>query len=237
MKKYIIFALILLCICGAAAVYAIRGIVSEKNHIDTAEKVSAVFSNLSPSKEVEALSKDTDKEDILLSFKARLEQMQAVNPDVCGWIYIPETHIDYPLLQGRDNSYYLTHGADKSPSPAGAVFLDSGGFSENTLIYGHNMGRSSNVIFHDITNLSDKAWFEKVKQGYIITKDDVITLDFFAYALTKAETPFYSNKPDFEYIKNNAVYYREATGNKTVTLSTCAYDYDGARAVLVGVWR
>ena len=237
MNKKLILPIILLVVCIGGIVYAAMGIVKETSEIKKAETVSSVFSEFSPS---EALFCDETESgaallSVLDSFRPKLEAMQAQNSDIIGWIYIPQTHIDYPLLQGSDNKFYLTHGADKRKSAAGCVFVDKNGFAENTIIYGHNMGRSSNVIFHDITNFSDKAWFEKARYGYIITADSVTEINFFAYALTKPETQFYSSVPDLEYIKNNSMHYRDIySGGDVITLSTCAYDYKNARALLIG---
>lgn len=233
--KIIVPVLLAVCICGI--VYAALGIISETREVKTAEAVSSVFSEYSPAQSIPR--DDTESGDAFIKtlerFRPALKTMQAQNSDIIGWIYIPQTNIDYPLLQGSDNKYYLTHGADKTYSAAGSVFVDKNGFAQNTVIYGHNMGRSSNVIFHDITNFSDKAWFEKVKHGYIVTNDNIRRIDFFAYALTKPGTPFYSSIPDLDNIKNNSLYYRDIdTDGNIVTLSTCAYDYKNARAVLVG---
>ncbi|GEM_PF-2179314 len=237
-KKFIIpVGLLVICILGI--VYALFGIYRETREVENAEIVSSVFSEYSPAQELQASSDKAENDTALKAigdeFRPKLEEMQAQNSDIIGWIYIPQTHINYPLLQGKDNEFYLTHGADGSKSAAGAVFIDSNGFAENTVIYGHNMGRASNVIFHDVTNMSDKAWFEKAAFGYIITKDRVFRLNFFAYALTTSGTPFYSSTPDLEYIKQNSLHFRDTySGGKTITLSTCAYDYENARAVLVG---
>lgn len=232
LKIFIIILLFALCLCGI--VYALYGIFTETREVETAETVSAVFTEFSPADTIEKTESGSALDAVIDEFRPKLTAMQEKNSDIIGWIYIPQTHINYPLLQGSDNKYYLTHGADKSRSAAGSVFIDQNGFAENTVIYGHNMGRSSNVIFHDITNFSDKAWFEKARFGYIITKDEVIRIDFFAYALTRPETQFYANIPDIEFIKNNAMYCREYSGGRVFTLSTCAYDYKNARAVLIG---
>lgn len=73
--------------------------------------------------------------------------LQQVNPEIWGWLEFPALEISYPLVQGRDNEYYLDHLYDGSPGEAGAVFLDASGDPELgdtlTLLYGHNMGDGS----------------------------------------------------------------------------------------------
>ncbi|MBR5047327.1 MAG: class B sortase, partial [Eubacterium sp.] len=71
------------------------------------------------------------------------ESLQKRNPDIVAWIHIPDTTIDYPVVQGSDNAYYLNHTAAGQENSSGAIFLDAGcdtAFSgDNYIIYGHNM--------------------------------------------------------------------------------------------------
>ena len=72
------------------------------------------------------------------------EELEAVNPDIYAWIYIPNTNIDYPVLQrSGDNDYYLEHNLDGSRGKPGCIYtedLNSKEFTDyNTVIYGHNM--------------------------------------------------------------------------------------------------
>jgi sortase B len=233
MKKTIIFLIILFLICLGVAGFALYKIHTESVEVSKAEELSRQYEEYSPA---EYFTSGTDYSSIYNSFMPSLTAMQEINPQVTGWLYIPVTHIDYPLLQGDDNSYYLTHTVNKEYSVAGSIFTDKRGFGkngQNTVIYGHNMGRSSDIMFHDITNFVDPAWFEKVQTGYIITKDGIIELNIFAYSLTKPQTEYYYDDVTVDFIKQNAVNYREPKTNGSIyTLSTCAYDYKEARAVL-----
>lgn len=78
-----------------------------------------------------------------------LPALQQVNSDVIGWIAIPGTEISYPLVQGADNDYYLTHTWNQNSSAVGAIFMDcrcSADFSGfNTIVYGHRMNNGSMV--------------------------------------------------------------------------------------------
>ncbi|MGN0611468.1 MAG: class B sortase, partial [Ruminiclostridium sp.] len=79
--------------------------------------------------------------EILPSFKKLLE----INPDTVGYIKIEGTQIDYPVVKGKDNDYYLTHDFYKEPSKSGSVMMDvnckvtADGNSGNLVLYGHNM--------------------------------------------------------------------------------------------------
>ncbi|MCD8130849.1 MAG: class B sortase [Lachnospiraceae bacterium] len=71
------------------------------------------------------------------------EYLTSINGDVIGWIQIPGTAVNYPIVQGTDNEYYLTHLYTGDANSSGAIFLDAGtelGFQDrNAIIFGHNM--------------------------------------------------------------------------------------------------
>ena len=66
------------------------------------------------------------------------EALKKVNEDVIGWIYCEDTVIDYPVLRGGDNDYYLHHAYDRKSSISGSIFVDTNnrpGFADsNTVI-------------------------------------------------------------------------------------------------------
>lgn len=230
MKK-IALLVVLLVICVAVGIFGLYKIYSEKTEVIQAESLAAEYAEYSPAEDFD----DTKPyDDIFNNFSKRLKQLKKINDNIVGWIYIPYTNIDYPVVKGEDNSYYLTHTPDGSYSAAGSVFVDYRGFSEgNTIIYGHNMGRSSSIMFHDITNFSQNDFFNNVKCGYLIRDNDILRLDIFAYSLTKPLSGFYDDNVEFDFIKENSVNYREPEAKGTMyTLSTCAYDFKDARAVL-----
>ena len=77
----------------------------------------------------------------------KLEELQKENSDIVGWLEIEDSNINYPVLQGTDNSFYMTHNYKKQYSKNGSLFLDKDYdwsiSSTNLLIYGHN-NRGSN---------------------------------------------------------------------------------------------
>ena len=89
-------------------------------------------------------------------------QMQNLNQnyaDSIGWIYIPDTHINYPVMQSEDNDFYLHHASDGSYLYAGSIFLDyrcNADFSSiSNILYGHNMSNRS--MFADVINFGSLA--------------------------------------------------------------------------------
>lgn len=97
--------------------------------------------------------------------------LQQVNPEVIGWIYIPDTNISYPLVQGADNEYYLNHTWRKTSSSVGAIFLDernSKDFSDfNTIIYGHRM--RNNSMFGTLNQYKNADFWANHPYVYIST--------------------------------------------------------------------
>lgn len=90
-----------------------------------------------------------------------------MNPDTVGWITVPNTKVDYPVVQGDDNAYYLDTGFDHKPYRAGAVFMDYRNVfgydeeeqSENIVIYGHNM--ANNTMFGSLRRYrQDYTYYE-----------------------------------------------------------------------------
>ena len=81
----------------------------------------------------------SDGKQTVVDFKA----LKKINQEIVAWIRIPDTSIDYPVVQGNDDSYYLTHTFKKTEHVAGAIFLDSDNnadFSDDkNIIYGHNI--------------------------------------------------------------------------------------------------
>ena len=90
-------------------------------------------------KKAETDGKKADICPITVDFDA----LQEINEDVVGWIYIPGTEVNYPVVQGDDNEYYLHRTFEKKDNFTGAIFLDylcqPDFSSDNTILYGHNM--------------------------------------------------------------------------------------------------
>ena len=97
----------------------------------------------------------------------------AVNPDVVGWIYIPDTEINHVIVQGADNEYYLHHGPDKSDNRSGSIFMDAsnnGTFDGmNTVLFGHRMNNGS--MFAGLHAFEDKEFLQSHPYVYIYTPD------------------------------------------------------------------
>jgi len=168
--------------------------------------------------------------------------LQAKYPDVAGWLTIPGTKIDYPFVWYEDNDYYLRRDLNGDYALAGTLFLDfrceKDFTSPNTIIYGHHMKNGS--MFGTLKSFADKAFFDANTQGTIYLPRETLTLEFFAYMVVKAtDQEIYSVEPSenwLGYVRQNARQFRDiglADADQIITLSTCSYEFDNARMVLL----
>lgn len=110
-----------------------------------------------------------------------------MNPDVCGWLTLDHTKIDYPVVQGTDNFEYLEKDVLGNPSVAGSIFLDAKSdrnFHDfYTVIMGHHMqGRK---MFGDIDLYTDASFFEKNTTGTLYVEGRILKLE--TVAILKAD--------------------------------------------------
>jgi len=171
--------------------------------------------------------------------------LRAKYPDAIGWMTVPGTNIDYPFVQSKDNDFYLRRDINGNYAVAGTIFMDhrceKGFASRNTILYGHHMKNGS--MFGTLKSFADKAFFDENKQSTIYLPYETLTLEFFAYLVIDptTETNIYNtelNGSYFDYVKQNARHYRDidlSDDDRIVTLSTCAYEFENARMVLLAV--
>lgn len=160
--------------------------------------------------------------------------LQEINPEVIGWIYIPGTEIDYPLLHTQDNETYLHTAWDGTSNVAGSIFLEtkcSPDFTAfNTIVYGHNMRNGS--MFAALKNYQDHTYYLEHPCIYIVTNTQIYRYEIFsAYeASVVSDTYRLSFKSDTQ--KQTALqYYLESSvldlelspteDDFILTLSTC----------------
>ena len=91
------------------------------------------------------------------------KELKAQNPNLIGWLKIDGTDVNYPVMQSKDNSYYLTHSFDGKNSTAGALFMDyrsdAVNPTTNTIIYGHNMNNGS--MFGGLKKFLSEKYFNQ----------------------------------------------------------------------------
>ena len=184
----------------------------------------------------------------------KLEELQKNNSDIVAWIEIEGTEINYPVLQGKDNSYYMTHDYQKKYSSNGSVFLDKDYSwdipSTNLLIYGHNM--NNNTMFQDLLSYQKESFYKEHPNIRFTTKNEDVYFEIIAVFKSRVYYKSEQNVFRYYYFVNDkgekdyndfvlnakraslydtgkTAYYR----NILMTLSTCSYYTEDGRFVVV----
>jgi len=164
-----------------------------------------------------------------------------INEDIAGWLFIPNTRIDYPLVQAADNSFYLDKDVYKNYAKAGSLFIDYRCDQQltafNTIFYGHNMKNGS--MFTDLRYFADYFFFSTNPQGILALKDSTYRMQPFAYLIADAADPVIYNPNAerglfLEHAQSIAAIYSEPSEEFNIaTLSTCVSAGSGLRIVVL----
>ena len=201
----------------------------------------------------EVVEEETEEEEALLTEVNLIKQLgievpkknldwkklHAINPDIYAWIYIPNTEVEYPIVQHpSEDEYYLNRNLDGSFGKPGCIFTQHYNHKDfldlNTVVYGHNM--KSGRMFRSIHQFEDKKFFEENPYIYVYTEDRVLIYEVFAAYLS--DDSHILNTNDLTTTEGYAHYlekvYRESKSgnvrdditvtamNRILTLSTCA---------------
>lgn len=143
-----------------------------------------------------------------------------------AWLSIDGTNINYPVMQGTNNEWYLTHDYSGQNALAGSIFLDyrnGADFSDAvSVIYGHRM--SGNLMFSDVAKFADEHFFSSHRRGNLKTRDGEYELEVFEYLVLSSDAKIYSEL--------DAGSLDLGAGNYLV-LSTCDRESRGKRDVLI----
>lgn len=163
-------------------------------------------------------------------------ELEDINSDVCGWIQVNGTNINYPFVQTNNNDYYLTHSFYKDYNEAGWVFLDYRNniqsLHQNTIIYAHS--RIDTTMFGSLKKLLNSNWYND-KDNHIIklsTKNQNTLWQVFSVYHIPTTSDYL--KVDFDspeqfsnfakMLQDRSVYsFNTSVGgnDKILTLSTC----------------
>ena len=153
-----------------------------------------------------------------------------LNKDTVGWIIVKGTNINYPIVQGKDNNYYLNHDYYKDLNSAGWLFMDSNNKldDQNIVIYGHH--RQDGIMFGDIDKLFKKKYYDNNdgKILLIVNDQEIYYQIFSVYEASSDDYYNSSNFKDFkkaikEFEKRSEIDFDEKLDNveQILTLSTC----------------
>lgn len=169
------------------------------------------------------------------------------NADTVGWINVPSTNINYPVVQTNDNDYYLTHAFDKSYNGAGWIYADYRNnmvdFDANTIIYGHS--RVEGTMFGTLKSALSDNWFNNKDNHVIRFSTPYKNTMWQVYSVYKTSidfdyliTQFSSEDSYARYLddtKSRSTHIFSAKPNvkdKIITISTCANNIENERIVL-----
>lgn len=170
------------------------------------------------------------------SFSADFSELKKINEDVVGWIVIEGTQVNYPIVQGKNNSFYLNHSYDKKWSGFGSIFMDykaSSNFSDyNTFIYGHHTKDGS--MFGEIYKYMDESFYKEHPFFYLYTPNKNYKVEVFSSYVDKSNSDSY--KDQFSSKENYKDYINYITGksnydteieidfnkDKIITLYSCS---------------
>lgn len=182
------------------------------------------------------------------------ESLWEINPEIYAWIRIPDTNIDYPILQhaDEDQSYYLTRDIYCNTTSEGSIYTEyynSKSFMDpNTILYGHNMKNGS--MFHNVRYFAKQDYFDEHQELYIYLPDSILKYEIIAcYEYDDrhllASFDFWDEKIYAEYLKEimnprsmSAVVRDDVlltTADRIVTLSTCVANKPNNRRLLQAV--
>lgn len=166
--------------------------------------------------------------------------------DVVGWLRLADSPVDYPVVQGRDNAYYLDHLPDGTPNAAGSIMMDqanSPDFADQvTILHGHHM--ASGAMYGSLEEYAREDYYRRHPTMELFTpQGDYRVRVFAAYTVDGASfaypTGFGGEREFSDFIRRAQAATPYDTGvtpgsaDRLLLLSTCAYDYRNARFVVL----
>jgi len=168
-------------------------------------------------------------------------ELLSKNKDYVGWIQIENTIIDYPIVKGADNDFYLNRNFEQQPADAGSIFMDyrnfGFGFDQHTIVYGHNMKNDSMFGQLDLYLNSDFA----------LTNPIIFIHDLYGIRKYQVFSSYYAQadvdliQTDFSVLDTNNFYTKlleksvidydlyPNTSDRILSLVTCNYDVNDGR--------
>lgn len=174
------------------------------------------------------------------------EDLSIINEDFRFWLEVDNTNIDYPVVQGSDNSFYLKKDIYKNYLGSGSIFMDYRNnfeIDENIIIYGHNM--KNKTMFNNLEKFKEEEFFNANNKIRIFDKDKEYVYEVFSAYYVAPDynyiIPNFTNKEEYNSylkdIKNKSLFKSNIdinSNDKIITLSTCSYEKKDTRTVVHG---
>ena len=244
----IVLCVVLICVFAYSA-YRIYSTLNgyreaEKTYTEISQQVVTVVASPTPLP-ITQQKPDIDPE--VSPISVDFEALRNISTDYVAYIYCPNTKIDYPVAYTDNNFYYIDHIPPETVNANGTIFIDcrnASDFSDqNTCIYGHNMNDGS--MFATLRDYRTEGFYDEHPVMYISTPDFNYRVDLIAGFVTEPTSFAYAGQFDseeqflahIELCKDLSTFQSdvEVTGkDRIVTLSTCTYEIDDGRYVVVG---
>ena len=190
---------------------------------------------------------DDENDGKMNSISVDFSALKKENPDVKAWLYSEKTPINYPVVQGEDNSRYLTQMYNLEWNGCGAIFIDyrcEKPFEDfNTIIYGHRM--KDNSMFGSFGEYREQKYFDSHDTMLLATPDRSYRVELFSVVTVPRDSELY--RRGFDNKSERQTYLEEVDAlsevksdvkvtpeDRIVMLSTCTYEYENARLVIYG---
>lgn len=177
-----------------------------------------------------------------LEFSINFEYLKSINSDIVGWIVMKGTQVNYAVVQGNNNSYYLNHSYDRKYSSYGSIFLDyssSEDFSDrNSFVYGHHTRNGS--MFGEVKKYMDYNFYVEYPSFYLYTPGGNYKADIFSAYTADALSDSYNQsfltveeyKIYIDMVKSKSRYITNVTidyeNDKIISLYSCSQE-NGSR--------
>lgn len=163
------------------------------------------------------------------------QKLTETNPDYIGWIYVPDTEINYPVVQGTDNNYYLNRSFEKKYSVFGSIFLTAGteNNSDNLVLHGHNMGPGREEMFSSLIKHENNDYAKQHNIIYFSQDEEIDENDKYqVFAVVRYD---YTNPDNFDYMISDFINDEEREGyiNYLKANSTYVSDFEPSGQLLV----
>lgn len=252
MKKVISTVCILLALLSAISIFMIvRHYAEEKKAADIysdmldfviTDGIEETQPNEPSETEDEETVGDSTEHEEEQTFSIDFEHLMAKYPDVVGWLYCEGTPINYPVMQSDDNNYYLRRLPDGTYNIAGSLFADYRcgeiGKTNNYIIYGHNM--KNGTMFSSLTKYKSQSYYDEHQVLFLFTPDANYKIELIAGFVSKPTGTVYNAEQTYEQVLqycSQSTFHADVIPHKEgtyITLSTCSYEYENARYVVIG---
>lgn len=252
-SKYIFIGISI--ICAAVFIYAAARVYSTlkehnagKKYYETLASDCVSYAPTAPTEnteETDSDSKSAVSSDYSAPVSVAFDKLPN-NENSVAWIYEENTPINYPVAQGKDNYEYLDKLLDGTYNFSGTVFLDyrnSADFSDfNSILYGHNM--NNGTMFGTIVNYKEQSYYDAHPVLFLSAKNCDYKIELIGGCVTKPDSEFYAipqSVKERDLLIDSLLDASTFSANpqinendRLITLSTCSYEFDDARYVLVG---